>query len=1089
MKQWRIWYLIPYIYLNPLFFATGVAAQIPLHFDHLGRAEGLSQNSVNCMVRDSEGFMWFGTQDGLNRYDGKEIRLYQNDPDNPSTLSNNYILSICEDEEGFLWIGTMAGGLNRFNRETGEFSVFRHSDTSNSLSENNVWAVLSDGKGHIWAGTSLGLNCYDKKAGKFRLFRHLENDTSGLACDMVISLWKDSKGIIWAGTTEGLCRFDPETEKFTTWLNIRSAESKDENIIWSVTGDSTGKIYTGTNNGLFALDPGSGTVIRLIGSTGSEQFVVWSLFAETDRIIWAGTARGLYRIDTGDRSFGLFRHDPGDPKTLRNDNIWYILRDPSGNLWVGTKNGVSWAKTFTAGFRLMNSDPAQPVHLSSPKVMAILEDSRGRLWIGTDGGGLNCFTPGWKNRTVFTSENSAIRNNAVWALAEDREGNIWIGNYLGGLHLLPASGGPIKALPLRDEDTYALHNDRVLAILPGDDGIIWIGTRNGGLVRYDPGTRQFKKYLHTHGDTTSISANTVLSLAFDRHKRIWVGLHEGGLNLFDPKTDKFISFTKSNSGLSDDNVWAILFDRKGRMWLGTQGGLNFAEHPGPGMQFHCLSTHHGLSGNMILGVLEDFSGNIWCSGFNGLSRLNIQAFESSIVPEQNRDPFEGPLFRNFDTDHGLQGLEFNQGACFKDRKGILWFGGNNGANYFNANDIRESAFLPPLIITEFRIFNKVVQVMPFIVEETQYKARIIKKENNYYLPAEISHIRELTLSFRESVISFDFVALDLSNPSKNQYAYKLSGFDKTWNFIGSQNVATYTNLNPGHYTLMVRGTNSDGVWNPQEARLKITITPPFWRTWWFLSLLASLFVFGIWGIFNDQKQKARKEKEMIELQLKTIRSQMDPHFAFNALNTVASFIYEGDPDATYDYFTRFAHMIRNILKDHDRISRTLQEELEFVKNYLELQKVRFSDRFNYFIHVDEGIPARTEVPKMIIQSHAENAIKHGLIHRQKGGLLKINVENRDSCILITIEDNGIGRKKAAELSTGSTGLGFKIMDQIISLYRKLFHAEITQTIEDLTDDAGNPEGTRIILTICTTPGRKIRNRFLRINTKITNYEK
>jgi LytS/YehU family sensor histidine kinase len=257
-----------------------------------------------------------------------------------------------------------------------------------------------------------------------------------------------------------------------------------------------------------------------------------------------------------------------------------------------------------------------------------------------------------------------------------------------------------------------------------------------------------------------------------------------------------------------------------------------------------------------------------------------------------------------------------------------------------------------------------------------------------------------------------------------------------------------------------------------ETSLKITILPPFWKTWWFVSILAMSAVAGIWGVFYDQKLKSRKEKELVELRLKTIKSQIDPHFAFNALNTVASFIYAGDPDVTYDYFTRFASMIRNILKDHDRISRTLKEEADFVKNYLELQKIRFKEKFSYEIIIDETIPPDIQVPVMIIQSYAENAVKHGLMHRAKDGELHIRILRKEPCILISIEDNGVGREKAAELNPGSTGMGLKMMDQIITLYRKLYHTAISQTIEDLTDEQGNGIGTRVTLTICSEDTKK-----------------
>jgi anti-sigma regulatory factor (Ser/Thr protein kinase) len=670
----------------------------------------------------------------------------------------------------------------------------------------------------------------------------------------------------------------------------------------------------------------------------------------------------------------------------------------------------------------------------------------------------------------MNAANSGLKNDAVWALAEDNKGNIWIGNYMGGLHVYSRTTGKIKSFPTGANDEYALSNNRVLALLPSDDGKVWIGTRGGGLVRFDPVSGRFNNFTNIPGDSTSISGNTVLSLAFDSEKRLWAGVYEGGLNMMYPGTEKFISFRKNaedNFSLSDDNVWALLTDRDGRLWVGTQGGLNYAENVGPDMKFSSFGTRDGLKSNVIFGLAEDELGNIWMSHFNGLTRLDIKTFNLKKEYEPHEElPFsDRPLFRNFDTGHGLQGLEFNQGAYHRGRSGRLYFGGASGLNYFSADEIKESSFVPPVIITSLKIFNKEVAVHPEKEVKSSSRVRIIREKNNYFLPLGISWISELVLTYHESALSFEFASLDYTNPGKNQYAYKLSEFDKDWNYVGSQNTATYTNLYPGKYVFMVRGSNSDGIWNPEITELKITIVPPFWKTGWFLILLLILAFLLIRGFFVEQKRKARKEKELMELQLKTIKSQIDPHFAFNALNTVASFIYAGEPDVTYDYFTRFALMIRNILNDNEKISRPLRDEIEFVRNYLELQKIRFKDKFEYIVNVDDSISPEIQVPKMIIQSYAENAIKHGLMHRPKGGLLKIDVIKDGLCIRISVEDNGIGRAKASELSTNSTHKGLKIMEQIIELYRKLYYTDIVQEIEDLTDENGNSTGTKVVLTL------------------------
>jgi ligand-binding sensor domain-containing protein len=1067
-------------------------------FDRLVRSDGLSQSSVNCMIRDHEGFMWFGTQDGLNRYDGKNFRVFQNQPGDAASLSNNYIVSICEDEEGFLWIGTMTGGLNRFDKHTETFHIFQHCDTLNSISGNTVWTVISDGKGNIWSGTSLGLNRYNKSSGKFTCYRHDARDPGSLVTDMVVSLLKDHSGNIWVGTVEGLCKINFSTGKFTSFINPDEGQMPGSNLIWSVSESPDENIISGTNNGIYSLNPSTKVFTRILGEPDTTPVVAWSIEARHPGIIWAGSNHGLYRIHTTGNQYEVYLNDPVNSKSIADNNIWCLLHDPGGLLWAGTNGGISKTKTSKAVFRLINAERSRPLSLSSPKVTAILEDKKGNLWVGTDGGGLNCIDPARKKNTVYSTSNSGLQNDNVWALAEDPVGNIWIGNYQGGLHVINPTSRTIRAFPNKQGDSHALSNNRILTLLAGKDGMVWIGTRGGGLIRFNPGTGEFKTYQHLQGDSTSISGNTILSLAFDKNDRLWAGTYEAGLNLFNPLVGKFISFKKepeNPSSLSDNNVWAILFDKNGRLWLGTQGGLNYSENPGEKMSFRYFSTRDGLKSNTIFGLEEDAGGNIWMSNFNGLTRLDIKTFETSGKSDtENNDfsPFR-PLFRMFDSDHGLQGPEFNQGAYHKGHSGLLYFGGPNGLNYFSSEDVKESTYMPPVVITSMKIFNKEVSISPGPIYDNQARVRIIRQSDNYFLPEIISNIKELILTYRESVISFEFASLDYTNPRKNQYAYKMINFDSDWNYVGNQNNATYTNLDAGEYTLLIRGSNADGTWNPVDTVLKIIIKPPFWKTIWFIISCAIIFLliifFIVRSIFLNQRRKAQKEKEFIELQLKTIKSQIDPHFAFNALNTIASFIYSEEPDVTYDYFTRFARMIRNILEDHEKISRSLAEEMDFVKNYLELQKIRFKDKFDYLINIDDDIPPETQVPKMIIQTYTENAIKHGLMHRMKDGHLKITVEKEDSCLQFIIEDNGVGRLKASELNPNSTHRGLKIMEQIIELYRKLYHTAINQRIEDLADEKGNPSGTKVILTICmlNQPGKK--HGIFNLRNKKSDYDK
>lgn len=1065
-------------------------SQQPLKFDRLGRSDGLSQSSVNCMLKDREGFMWFGTQDGLNQYDGKKFRVFQNQPGDTSSLSINYIISLCEDEEGFLWVGTMTGGLNRFDKQTELFTNFQHSSAKNSISENTVWTLLADGHGNIWSGTSIGLNQYHKSTGKFTCYRHNPNDVGSLSTDMVVSLFKDLRGRIWVGTVEGLCMLNSNNGKFIRYKNPEENLQPGCNLIWSISETPDGKIITGTNNGVYSLDVSTNLFTRILGEPGTTKVVAWSVTARQKGTIWVGGDHGLHRINTSGFQSQVYLNDPTNPQSIADNNIWSLLPDASGFLWAGTNNGICKAKISPAMFHLINANPGNTVQLSSSKVTAILEDKFGYLWIGTDGGGLNCISPDRRRNTIYQASNSGLQNNNVWALTEDREGNIWIGNYQGGLHVFKRKSGNIHSFPSKTGDPYALSNNRVLALLAGQDGKIWIGTRGGGLSCFDPVSGKFSDFQHSVKDSGSISSNTILSLAMDQWGRIWIGTFEGGLNLYLPGSNNFRTFKKisgDETSLSDNNIWAVLFDKKGRLWLGTQGGLNYSEKPGEEMRFRYFSTRDGLKSNIIFGLSDDQEGNIWMSNFSGLTKLDMKTFESSGNDrKQGEDffPFH-PLFRSFDSDHGLQGLEFSQGAYHKGHSGILYFGGINGLNYFSTDEVKESRFLPPVHITGLKIFNKEVSILPGNETSKQKGLKINFDGEKYTISESITHRSELTLSYQQSVISFEFASLDFSNPNKNQYAYKMVNFDETWNYVGTQNSATYTNLDPGEYTFLVRGSNADGIWNPNERQLKIIIVPPVWKTVWFMILVAVMFLLVVFlsirRIFMNQRRKAKKEKEFIELQLKTIKSQIDPHFAFNAINTIASFIYSEKPDVTYDYFTRFARMIRNILEDNDKISRLLSEEVEFVKNYLDLQKMRFKEKFEYEINIDDNVPPGTTVPKMIIQTYAENAVKHGLMHRKSGGLLSINVRQTNSQLLVTIEDNGVGREKASQLNSDSTHRGLKIMEQIIELYGKLYHTSINQKIEDLADEGGNSMGTRVILTILLlkSPGKKSRTLSIR----------
>ncbi|MCD4788599.1 MAG: histidine kinase [Bacteroidales bacterium] len=1049
-------------------------------YDHITSEDGLSQSTVNCILQDRDGFIWIGTQNGLNKYDGYHFTYYQNQPSDSTSLSDNYILSICEDNEGYLWVGTMSGGLNRLDKQTGRFTSFINSPAdTNSISNNTIWAVSVDKYGKIWAGSNNGISLFDPTDQIFNYYRFSESDTNTISSDMVLSFFKDNMGSMWIGTLKGICRFNEESGNFHRITNNIKDEKINELAIWTINQNADGNIILGTNKGLWELNLKTEKFHKLSDKKKYQPETVWSVLPIKNGNILFGTRKGLMLLQYPSLICKSINCDPSNTETGSNNNVWCIFKDNSGIIWTGTDKGIIKIDSKGKKFRVFNAKPGKKMALSSNNVNAILIDHLNTLWIGTEGGGLNRLDKE-KNRFIVYKTNNFIQNslsnNNVWSLLEDKDGVIYAGTYGGGLNAFDRKSETFKVYKENKKDPESLSNNRILTMLEDKEGIIWIGTRGGGLNRFDKKTEKFEAFIPDPKNEKSISSYIIISLAEDNYGNLWVGTFEGGISIYDKKNKIFKTYKNEPDepgSISNNNIWSIFFDSKKRMWLGTQGGLNVALHPNEDMTFMRFTSEQGLSSNAIFGITEDNNGNIWMSTFRGISMLNIQAFEELLVNEDKPDKFDcdpfNPLFNIYDSGDGLQSNEFNQGAYYKSKDGTIYFGGSKGVNYFNPDSLKESTYNPPVIITDFKIFNKSVGVVPDGFKGDVSKNKIITIDNDYFLSKKISYLDKIELTYRESVFSFEFSSLDYTLSKKNQYAYLMEGFNKDWNYVAGKNSATYTNLDAGKYVFRVKATNSDGKWSNNEARLEITIIPPFWKTTWFIIIVIIISVIVLFvsvsRIIHNQKKKAIIEKERIELQLKTIKNQIDPHFAFNAMTMIGSLVYKNDPDAVYDYFTRFAGLIRSTLQDSEKISRPLRDEMEFVKNYIAIQKTRFKDKFDFILKIDEGIDMGIEVPKMIIQTHTENAIKHGLMHKKTKGKLMINLEQKNDQLIISVEDNGVGRIKASELNKNSTKKGMQIIEQIFSLYYKLTKHKIEQEIIDLKDENGNAAGTKVVVAI------------------------
>ncbi len=815
-----------FIALSLFFSLFAYPQSTPIKFEHLGTDDGLSQSNVICIMQDSRGFMWFGTRDGLNRYDGYQFTIYKNDPLDKKSLGNSFIMGLLEDAKGFIWVGTWGGGLDRYDRRTNQFIHFRHDPADpNSLSSNLVIHLMQDSRGVLWVGTEDGgLNILDSASGHFVHYQYNKADEKSLGGNYVKDICEDSEHNIWVATMEGgLNLFDRWTGTFTRFRHDeKNARSVGSNNIGAILEDSRHRLWIGTNGGgLDLMDKKSRTFVHHKRNDGVKDSInsntISYLGEDGEGNLWIGTENeGLCILNAVTGKFQTYLHDDVDPTSTATNSPYEIYRDSKKNMWIGS---------FTGGVDFVNRDASKFVHykhnsspysLSDNHVLCIYEDSHENIWIGTDGGGLNLFDRKTGRFTHYRHDpghpNSLCGDN-VLKVMEDSHGNLWIGTWAYGISVFNRRQHQFTHFKNDPGDPASLSNNNVWTLFEDRQHHIWAGTYGGGLDLYDPVKKSFIHHRHDENDAASLSSDKVHSVFEDSKDRFWVGTDGGGLDLFDRQTGKCVHHVhdSSKNSLANDNVGGIFEDRMGDLWISTTEGLT--RYNATTDHFTIYRTRNGLPNDVIFGVLDDDSGNLWISTNKGICRFN---------------PGDG-VYRNFGVADGLQANEFKEQAYCKTRSGILYFGGINGFNEILPGNIRSEPFDPPLVITNFQVFNKEVPI-----------ARDEKDPSP--LKMDITETKSIILPYKSSVITIQFASLNYTDREKKKYAYMLEGFDKNWNYVGAKRSVTYTNLDPRQYTFNVRGLNNDGEWSGKSLSLKLVITPAFWMTWWFRLLLVLFFI-------------------------------------------------------------------------------------------------------------------------------------------------------------------------------------------------------------------------------------------------------
>ena len=776
--------------------------------------------------------MWFGTRDGLNRYDGYGFTVYKNDALDKSSIGNNYISDMREDDKGYIWIGTWGGGLDRYDRRTNQFVHFRHDPADPaSLSSNLVICLLRDSRGALWIGTEDGgLNRMDSAGGHFEHFRFRKGDSTCLSENFVKSITEDSQHNIWVGTNNGgLDLFDRWSRTFTRFQHDdRSSVSIGSNSIYALLEDSRHRLWVGTNGGgLDLLDRRTRTFSHYLkgdqnrnGSINNKS--INSIAEDGEGNIWIGTENGgLIIFNAANGNTFNYRHDEIDPTSISTNSLYTIYKDSKKNMWIGSFTGGIDFVNRDAGKFLHYRHNSSPFSLSDNHVLNIYEDRDDHLWVATDGGGLNLFDRKSGHCTHYRHQAGnprSICGDYVLKVMQDKRGSLWIGTWGDGISIFNPKRNEWTQLKNNLSDPGSLASNNAWTIYQDREENIYVGTYGGGLDLYDPERHRFTHFRHQDNDPGSLSNNKVHSVFEDRNGRLWVGTDGGGLDLFDRMKGTFAHYThaEGRNSIANNYVGGIFEDRKGDLWISTTGGLS--RYDIRTNIFTNYTTRNGLPDDVIFGVLDDSAGHLWISTNKGLSRW---------------DPVSGH-FTNFGVADGLQADEFKEQAYCKTRSGVLYFGGINGFNEVVPSRVRAAPFDPPLVITNFQIFNKEVPIHS-------------DGQANSPLGMNISEAKHITLPYKSSVFSFLFASLNYTDPVKKKYAYLLEGFDKNWNFVGTDRSATYTNLDPGNYTFKLRGLNNDGEWSDKVLSLSLSITPPFWMTWWF-RLAGILVIIG--GIFT-----------------------------------------------------------------------------------------------------------------------------------------------------------------------------------------------------------------------------------------------
>lgn len=808
-------------------------------FKKINASQGLTNDSVSSIVQDEKGFLWFGTQHGLNRYDGYNFTKYTKEPFETNTLSHDLIQTLYMENGNKLWIGTYHG-LNMLDIKTGVFTNYEfEKDNPNSLSDNVVVSITKGNDNNIWIGTLDGLNKFNKEKQEFTRYKYDENNEKTISNNTIRSLFSDKDGNLWIGTYKGLNKYNPETNDFTRYEMGKDYES---DYIMDITQVEDNKILIGTWDGAGLVE----------FNTKTKEFTpynlpvkeVYQILAYNKDIIYIATwGNGLLYFNKSEESYEIYKKNE-NKYSISHNIVYSLFKDKSGIVWAGTNgSGINKLVQIDNLIKRISHNPDDETTIDHGKINAIYQDKYDNLWIGIYGSGLNYYnrkTGKIKKYSHDKNNPKSLSNNIVNTINEDTNQNLWIATN-DGLNKYNYKTDDFDRIYKDEDSNYAPMDNIVYCTMEDSKKRFWIGGYNSGISVYNTKTGKTNQYYYEKDDKTSLSNNLIYQIFEDSQGEIWICTNDG-LNKYNEKTNNFTRYINNpndNTTLSSNTTRVIYEDSKNRLWIGTiSGGLNLFNRETE--TFEYFAQNEGFPVNSIVGILEDSNGNLWLSTTKGLVVFN----------------YETKFLRILSEEDGILGTQFYNGHL-KNNKGEMFFGSDEGLMIINTIDFKRNTYIPPVYLTSIKLFDKEIK--------NQYNS---------------SYIEEIELKYNDNFISFEFAALDYTSPLKNSYAYKMEGFDKSWIYSGNRRYASYTNLKPGEYSFKVKASNNDGLWNEQGTSISIKINPPYWNTrtaYFIYSLFIFLFIYMIFNIFKyiEKRKFELREQEFERKKLVDLENEID----------------------------------------------------------------------------------------------------------------------------------------------------------------------------------------------------------------------